>query len=163
MKPVFCGSLISGLSFNMSFDWIDYIKLSESLRCAAMCNQYESCCNDILLKIHNNQEASFRTIINRNYYASFKKIQDYCNRKHKPNIPKRDPYGKDYGSHDRIIKFIENYNAPLSSHLSILKQSRKNADYDSSAKINFKDVAFSFQQMNLIFQEFDKMLRKRII
>lgn len=143
----------------MSFNWSDYIKLSESLRCVAWCDHFNECCNDMVSKIYDKQEASFRTIINRNYYASFKRIQDYCNKKYKRNIPKCDSKGKEYGSHEKIIKFIEKYSSSLSDYLNILKKSRTDADYDSSIKINYNDVAYSFQLMNNIFQEFDKIQR----
>ena len=144
-----------------NFDWNDYIELSESLYCATLCRFQD--CNAPTKLLRNYKESSSRTIISRNYYASFKTIQDYCEINYKGKIPTEDKNGYKLGSHEKIINFIGQYNTRLADDLALLKTLRKQADYKSNAIINEKSVKFAINKADAILKKFKNMKANKTI
>ncbi len=104
------------------FKWSHFLNFSEEIFCF-QCNS-------------ENEEAKYRTIVSRAYYAAF----------HSSSIYLLENYGietnvKGEGSHDRVIRELMKLNVdPIAKKaaekLKLLKNSRKYADYNIDEKRN---------------------------
>ncbi len=116
------------------FNWEDFIKLSEEL---------------LTKKPSEYEEALYRTIISRVYYGVFKQVEDFF----KDNKLEKLLDKSATGSHNKIIKFLMNYNdkeiSEFGQGLYTLKDSRIAADYHVNEDITEE---FAKNMLNLAIE-----------
>lgn len=135
----------------MSFDWRQFLLLSGDLL-----NGHQ--------KVTEHQDACWRTVISRSYYAALHTAQSYCEEKDNRRLRKirhdagqgRDVPGR---SHDIVLQwFEESRNKPereAADTLRTLKAERVKADYHADKAISATTAQAAYEQAKELIAALD--------